>query len=150
MLTGPPFSSRPITFSETNVCIIHFSHNDALIITMHIGSYRVSRFLVDSRSCVNILYRSTLDRMEETLEIAQAMIHPQTQSNLYGLTKMRHDLTPCLCQSMQCHYGVRCDRHGIHSQHNFQATMDLYDESRPIQLPSGSMISHSNRETKPC
>jgi len=40
MLTGPPsFSSRLISFSEDDAFVMHFSHNDALIITMHIDSY---------------------------------------------------------------------------------------------------------------
>ena len=51
---------------------------------MHIDSCRISRILVDSKSSINILYRSILDRIEDTPEIARAMICPQTQSNLYG------------------------------------------------------------------
>ena len=61
---------------------MHFPH-DALIITMHIGSCQVSRILIDSGSSVNILYGSAMDNIEDTLEIARAMICPQTQSNLY-------------------------------------------------------------------
>ena len=34
-------------------------------------------------SSVNILYGSALDRMEDTMEIARAIIYPQIQSNLY-------------------------------------------------------------------
>ena len=63
---------------------MHFLHNDALIITMHIGKYQVSRILVDNGSSINILYGSVLDRMEDTPEIARTMIYPQTQSSLYG------------------------------------------------------------------
>jgi len=62
---------------------MHFLHNDALIVTMLIGNCRVSKILVDGESSVNILYGGTLNRMEDTPEIARAMISPQTQSHLY-------------------------------------------------------------------
>ena len=89
VLTGPPpFPCRLISFSEVDVYAVHFSHNDALIITMHIDSCRVSRIL--SGSTVNILYGSALDRTEDTPEITRDMIGPQTQSNLYGLTEWIH------------------------------------------------------------
>ena len=64
-------------FSEANACAVHFSQNDALIVTMHIDNYRVSRILVDRGSSINILYGGVLDRMEDTLEAARAMIIPQ-------------------------------------------------------------------------
>ena len=84
VLIGPPlFLSRLVTFSEDDAYAVHFLHNDALIIIMHIGNCRVSRILVDNGSSVNILYGSAPDRMD-TLEIARAMICPQTKSNLYG------------------------------------------------------------------
>ena len=51
---------------------------------MHIGNCRVSKILVDAGSSVNILYGGALDRMEDTPELAQAMINLQTQSHLYG------------------------------------------------------------------
>jgi len=71
MLIGPhSFLSRPITFSEYDALIVHFPYNDALIVTMHIDSYRVSKILVDSNSSVNILYGSALSRIQDTLEIA--------------------------------------------------------------------------------
>ena len=92
VLTGPPLTpSKLIMFMETDACVVHFSHNDALIVTMHIDNCRVSRILVDNGSSIDILYRGALDRIEDTLEAAQAMINPQTQSKLYGLTRMRLD-----------------------------------------------------------
>jgi len=66
---------------------VHFQHNDALVITMHINSCGVSLILIDSGRSDNILYGSTLDRMQNSSEIAQAMIYLQTQSNLYGLDR---------------------------------------------------------------
>ena len=64
-------------FSEANACAVHFSQNDALTVTMHIDNYRVSRILVDRGSSINILYGGVLDRMEDTLEAARAVIIPQ-------------------------------------------------------------------------
>ena len=85
VLSPPPFLSRPISFSEADACTVHFSHYDALIVTMHIGSCQVSRILVDSGSSI-ILYGRAVDKIEDTSEIARA-ICPQTQSNLYGFDK---------------------------------------------------------------
>ena len=61
MTGSPSYPSKPITFSEADAYTVYFPHNYALIITMHIDNYRVSRILVDSNSSVNILYESTLD-----------------------------------------------------------------------------------------
>ena len=48
---------------------VHFSHNDALIVTMLIDNRRVFKILIDGGSSVNILYGGALNRMD-TLEIA--------------------------------------------------------------------------------
>ena len=83
MLTCPPLTlSRSISFSDADAA--HFRHNDALIVTMLI--------LVDRGSSVNILYGSVLNKMEDTTEIAQAMISPQIQSHLYGDGNETHSL----------------------------------------------------------
>ena len=44
----------------------------------------MSKVLIDGKSVINILYGDALDRIEDTPEIAKAMINPQTQSHLYG------------------------------------------------------------------
>jgi len=49
-LTSP---GKPIFFSEEDANFVHFSHNDALVVTVHIGCCKVSKILVDG---VNILY----------------------------------------------------------------------------------------------
>ena len=55
VLTSPPLiMSKPIMFSEANDCAVHFPHNNALTVTMHIDNCGVSRILVDNESSVNI------------------------------------------------------------------------------------------------
>ena len=57
ILTSSPSSlGKPIYFSETDAYAVHFLHNDALVMAMHIGCYRMSKILVDRESSVNILY----------------------------------------------------------------------------------------------
>ena len=62
---------------------MHFLHNDALVMTAHIGCCKVSKILVDKGSYVNILYDHALDQMRDTLELARKLIIPQTHSLLY-------------------------------------------------------------------
>ena len=59
--------------------------NDALVVTAHIECCKVSKILVDGQSSINILYGHALGRMDDTPELAQKLIIPQTQSLLYGL-----------------------------------------------------------------
>ena len=71
VLMGPPSTPRrPITFYDADTYAIHFPHNDALVITMLIGNCRMSKISVDCESNINILYKGTLDKMEDTLQIA--------------------------------------------------------------------------------
>ena len=75
VLTGPPLiPTKPIV--EKDAYAVHFPHNDALNVTMHIDNYRVSKMLVDNGSSVNILHGGALDRMEDTLKMVRAMINP--------------------------------------------------------------------------
>ena len=64
---------RPI-FLKEDAYIVHFSHNDVLVVAIHTGCCKVSKLLIDEGSSVNIMYRHTLDRMEETPELALKMI----------------------------------------------------------------------------
>jgi len=54
---------------------VHFLHNDALVVMVHIGCCKVSKILVDRGSSVNILYDHALDRMEDIPEQARKLIN---------------------------------------------------------------------------
>ena len=111
ILTRPPSPlCRPIFFSEVDTYVVHFSHNVALVVTMHIDCCQVSKILVDGETSVNILYGHALDQMEDTLNLAQKLVIPQTQSLLYcfdrseALTRNSH--IPCPSGSIQCHHRI--------------------------------------------
>jgi len=57
---------------------VRFPHNDAWVMTVYIECCKVSKILVNKESSVNILYGHPLDRMEDTPELAQKLIIPQT------------------------------------------------------------------------
>jgi len=50
----PLTPSRLISFSDANALVVHFPHNDALIVTVLIGNCRVSKILINEESSVNI------------------------------------------------------------------------------------------------
>ena len=52
----PPSPSEPITFSDEDAVGVHFPHNDALVVTVPIGNFKVSRVLVNTGSSMNIMY----------------------------------------------------------------------------------------------
>ena len=93
-MTLPPASlGEPVYFSEEDLYTIHFPHNDALVVTTHIGCCKVSKILVDGGSSVNILYDHSLDRMEDTPELGRKLIISRTQSLLYRFDgNMAHSL----------------------------------------------------------
>ena len=47
-----PSILESISFSEVDSYDVHFSHHNALIVTMYVGSWRVSRILIDNGSSV--------------------------------------------------------------------------------------------------
>ena len=68
---------------------MHFSHNDALVVMVHVGCYKVSKILVNGCSSVNIFYGHALDRMEDTPKQARKLIIPHTQSLLYSFDRSK-------------------------------------------------------------
>jgi len=76
---------RPIFFSEEDAYVIHFSHNDALVVTIHIGYYQVSKIFVEGGSSVKILYGHAPNVGRS--RVGQKEIIRQTQSLLYGFNR---------------------------------------------------------------
>jgi len=75
IVTRPPTSpGKPVFFSKEDAYSVHFSHNDALVVIVHISCCKVLKILVNGGSSVNILYGYALDRMEDTPKLAQKLI----------------------------------------------------------------------------
>ena len=45
-----------IGFSEEDARLLHHPHDDALVVSIHVGDYNVHRVLVDNGSSADILY----------------------------------------------------------------------------------------------
>jgi len=99
--TRPPTSRGGLVFfSEEDVYSVHFSHNNALVVTVYIGCCKVSKILVDGRSNINILYGHALDRMEDTLLTRKLIIpRPSYFSTILTGAKPipRHGRVPSPC-----------------------------------------------------
>jgi hypothetical protein len=50
----------PITFSTQDVNLASFPHTDAMVLTLHIDRWDVTKILVDNGSQVEILFLSAL------------------------------------------------------------------------------------------
>lgn len=55
--------SADITFTKEDARWVHHPHNDALVVTMQIGSMNIHRVFVENRSSTNILYYSTFKKL---------------------------------------------------------------------------------------
>jgi hypothetical protein len=53
----------PITFSSQDVNLTSFPHTDAMIITVHIDRWDVTKILINNGSQAEILSLATLDKM---------------------------------------------------------------------------------------
>ena len=54
------FPIAPITFTKQDLSLVHFPHDDPLIITLRIEDCVLCRMLVDEGSSVDILFLETL------------------------------------------------------------------------------------------
>jgi hypothetical protein len=57
------WSNIPITFSEEDVRLQGFPHNDALVIEANIASWTPGKLLVDNGSSVGIIFANAYDKM---------------------------------------------------------------------------------------
>jgi hypothetical protein len=53
----------PITFSSQDVNLTSFPHTDAMVITVHIDRWDVTKILINNGSQAEILSLATLDKM---------------------------------------------------------------------------------------
>ena len=116
IVTCPPTSlGRPVSFSEEDAYSVHFSYNDALVITVHVGCCKVLKILIDRGSSINILYRHALNQIEDTLEQARKLINPRIQSLLFDFDGSEsHSPAQLSCRGpFQRRHRVLCSRHLI-------------------------------------
>jgi hypothetical protein len=53
----------PITFSSQDINVTSFSHTNAMVITVHIDRWDITKILIDNGSQVQILFLATFDKM---------------------------------------------------------------------------------------
>jgi hypothetical protein len=62
-ITQTKWSHIPITFSTQDVNLASFPHNDALVLTVHIDWWDISRIIIDNGSQAEILFLSAFKKM---------------------------------------------------------------------------------------
>ncbi|KAL5583362.1 hypothetical protein UlMin_015804 [Ulmus minor] len=77
----PRLSNDPIIFTEEEASGLWHLHKDAIVVSLRIASRKVYKILIDNRSSADILFRSTLNRMN----LVGAKFEP-IKSALYGFT----------------------------------------------------------------
>jgi hypothetical protein len=73
------WSHIPITFSEEDVRLQGFPHNDAMVIEANIASWTLGKLLVDNGSSANIIFTYAFNKMGLRKDLLQP---PDT--SLYG------------------------------------------------------------------
>jgi hypothetical protein len=53
----------PITFSSQDINLTSFPHTDAMVVTLHIGTWDVTKIIIDNGSQAKILFLVTFDKM---------------------------------------------------------------------------------------
>ena len=76
-----------IIFTEQDTQHVHFPHSDLLVVEIQIANMIVKRVLVDTGSSVNILYKSSMERMG----LSSKDLEPCNQT-IYGFS--REGMTP--------------------------------------------------------
>ncbi|KAL5542523.1 hypothetical protein UlMin_010233 [Ulmus minor] len=78
---APRLSNEPIIFTEEEASGLWHPHKDAIVVALRIASRKVYKILIDNGSSADILFRSTLNRMD----LVGAKFNP-IKSALYGFT----------------------------------------------------------------
>jgi hypothetical protein len=53
----------PITFSSQNINLDSFPHTDAMVVTVHIDKWDITKILIDNGSQAEILFLAAFDKM---------------------------------------------------------------------------------------
>ena len=77
-----------ISFSENDTQRLHGPHDDALIIELEVGNCIIARILIDGGSLVDVIFKTTLDKMN----IKEAEI----KHRLNQLSEFNSEITPSL------------------------------------------------------
>jgi hypothetical protein len=75
------WSHIPITFSEEDVKLQGFPHNDALVIEANIASWTLGKLLVNNGSSANIIFADAFDKMGLSKDLLQP---PDTPLSGFG------------------------------------------------------------------
>ncbi|KAL5565807.1 hypothetical protein UlMin_028971 [Ulmus minor] len=59
----PRLSNEPIIFTKEEANCLWHPHKDAIVVSLRIASHKVYKILIDNGSSADILFRSTLNRM---------------------------------------------------------------------------------------
>jgi hypothetical protein len=62
-VTKVKWSHTPITFSAHDINLTLFPHTDAMVVTIHIDRWDITRILVDNGSQAEILFLSTFKKI---------------------------------------------------------------------------------------
>jgi hypothetical protein len=96
------WSHIPITFSEEDVRLQGFPHNDALVIEANIASWTLGKLLVDNGSSTDIIFADAFDKMGLSKDLLQP---PDT--SLYEFGGASH---PCTWQSSSSSIFQNCSK----------------------------------------
>ncbi|KFK26822.1 hypothetical protein AALP_AA8G298100 [Arabis alpina] len=82
----PRLSSDPITFDEKDTEGLDQPHNDNLVINLTVYDFNVARFLIDTGSSVDVIFKKTLERMKINLSTIKG--RPKYITGFSGETTM--------------------------------------------------------------
>lgn len=78
----PRLTLIPMLFADADEVGVTYPHNNALVITLKIGSANMNRVLIDTRSSANIIFKKTLDSLN-----IKGLKMKTTDTTLYGFTE---------------------------------------------------------------
>ncbi|XP_062073476.1 uncharacterized protein LOC133777749 [Humulus lupulus] len=92
----PRYECEPITFSEEDTSHIHHPHNYSLVVEVQIANMIVARTMIDHGSSANIMFKSTMERMNlsiRDLEHYEQLLYDFTENGMALVESIRLSLT---------------------------------------------------------